>query len=93
MTSSLDNLRQEIQNIDTELVNLLRQRMSVVLKIGQAKLEQGFPMQDNKREQEVISHVLKLDHDPIPSEDLDELFQHIIRICLDAQKKAYSKSE
>lgn len=93
MTLSLDQLRQQILKIDTELVNLLRQRMNVVLKIGQAKKEQGFPMQDNKREQEVISHVLKLDHDPISSEDLDGLFRYIIRICLDAQEKTYSKSE
>ena len=54
-------------------------------------MEEGIPMQDNKREQEVISHVLKLDHDPIPSTDLDALFRHIIRICLEAQQKTYVK--
>ncbi|MCJ7812374.1 chorismate mutase [bacterium] len=91
MTSVLDGLRQKIQKIDVELVDLLRQRMNIVLKIGQVKTEQGFPMQDNKREKEVISNVLKLPHDPIPSKDLLALFQHIIDICLDAQQKSYVK--
>ena len=93
MTLSLDDLRQQVHEIDTELVNLLRKRMTVVLRIGQTKSKQGFPMQDNKREQEVISHVLTLDHDPIPSDDLNALFQHIIRICLEAQKKAYKNND
>ncbi|MBN2029899.1 chorismate mutase [bacterium] len=91
MILSLDDLRQQIEEIDTQLVDLLRKRMRVVLKIGQVKLEQGIPMQDNKREQNVISHVLTLEHDPIPTDDLNALFKHIIRICLETQKKIYLK--
>ena len=54
---SLDNIRKEIDNIDAELVPLLKKRMNCSLKVAEIKREQNLPILNEKREQEVIDNV------------------------------------
>lgn len=93
MLVSLNDLRKRIQEIDVEIVSLLRQRMNVVLEIGKIKTDMNLPIQDKIREQQVISNVLNLPHDPIDSDSLKALFQHIMQICLKAQQKTLPYNE
>ncbi|MDQ2052737.1 chorismate mutase [Natronolimnohabitans sp. A-GB9] len=51
---SLDELREEIQSIDREIVELIAQRTYVADTIAQVKEEQGLPTTDEEQEQQVM---------------------------------------
>lgn len=54
-SSELDQLRIEIDAIDTELVNLLARRAQVTSKVGQYKSKVGLPIYVPEREAELIA--------------------------------------
>lgn len=85
MVSEIEEIRADIMKIDTEIVQLLTNRMKLVLKIGQKKSENGLPILDKEREEKVIEMVTELPHSPMQTSDLTELFKHIIQICRNAQ--------
>jgi chorismate mutase len=51
---NLDELREEIQSIDRELVELIAQRTYVAETIAAVKEEQGLPTTDEEQEQAVM---------------------------------------
>ena len=51
---SLDELREEIETIDQEIVELIAQRTYVADTIAQVKEERGLPTTDEKQEQQVM---------------------------------------
>ncbi|WP_135363509.1 chorismate mutase [Halosimplex halophilum] len=51
---SLDELRDEIQSIDREIVELIAQRTYVADTIAQVKDERGLPTTDEEQEQAVM---------------------------------------
>ncbi|PCI60354.1 MAG: bifunctional chorismate mutase/prephenate dehydrogenase [Gammaproteobacteria bacterium] len=51
----LTKLRNEIDSIDTELVDLLAKRLAVTTKVGQLKSAQGVPIYAPEREAELLS--------------------------------------
>ena len=50
----LKQLRQQINDIDQEMVKLFERRMKVSSKIGQFKRENNLPIYDKKREEQVL---------------------------------------
>ena len=54
---SLENVRKEIDKIDSELIPLLKERMLCSLKVAEIKREQNLPILNEKREQEIIDFV------------------------------------
>lgn len=52
---SMEDLRREIDAIDTQLVNLLVQRRNVVERVAQVKREQDLPVSHPAREENLIS--------------------------------------
>ena len=58
MDENKTKLRNQIDVIDAQILALLKQRFEVALKIGELKKEQGAPVQDAKREEEVLKKLL-----------------------------------
>ena len=52
----LQNLRQGIDAIDRQLVELFRRRMDVTRKVGEYKRSQGIPVLDQERERQVLQN-------------------------------------
>jgi len=52
---SLDELRQQLTELDRELVSLVAKRQRIVSEIGRSKLESGRPTRDYEREKVVLS--------------------------------------
>jgi chorismate mutase len=46
----LDNLRQTIDKLDTELIELLAKRQQIAINIGQLKAQHGIAVYDEERE-------------------------------------------
>ncbi|WP_049923548.1 chorismate mutase [Halopiger djelfimassiliensis] len=55
----LDKLREEIESIDQEIVELIAQRTYVADTIAQVKDEQGLPTTDEKQEEQVMERAGK----------------------------------
>jgi monofunctional chorismate mutase len=55
----IEQLRNEIDNIDLQLVSLLNLRYSYCNEIGKIKKEQGIAVLDSNREQEIIDKLSK----------------------------------
>lgn len=52
---TIESLRNEIDKIDTHLIQLLNTRYECCVKIGELKKEQGTVVLDNNREKEIIN--------------------------------------
>lgn len=73
MSDILDNYRLEINNIDEELLTLLKKRMKLSIKIGKFKKENNIPILNKNRENQVLERINtcnKKDNEIIISENL-----------------------
>lgn len=52
----LQNLRQDIDAIDRQMVELFRRRMDVTARVGDYKRERGIPVLDQERERQVLQN-------------------------------------
>jgi chorismate mutase len=81
VTVSIDQLRQRIDALDERLVELLNERASCALAIGELKKALGLEIYQPNREAQVLTHVR--DHGaaiggPLGPEALTRLFERII---------------
>lgn len=83
----LKQYRDQIDVIDRKLADLFQQRMDVVDKVGQYKLERNLPVLDAKREQEVLAAKAALARDEGMSADLAALFEHLMAVSRRRQRK------
>ena len=80
MTSStLDDLRRDIDRVDEVLVRLLNERARCVCEVGRLKKEQGVDVYQPDREKEVLEHVRSVAAEgPLGAEAVARLFERII---------------
>ena len=78
---SLDELRDEIEEIDAEIVESIARRTYVVESVAQVKKERGMDIHDPEREEAVLERVAEravaLDIDPDDVRDIFELLMDI----------------
>ena len=86
---SLDDLRNQLTDIDRQIVDLIAARQSVVDEIGNAKLDAGQATRDYEREKDVIdsarAHAAALGVDPKLAE---EILTALIRASLTHQERS-----
>ena len=80
---SLDELREEIQSIDREIVELIAQRTYVAETIADVKAEQGLATTDESQEQAVMERA----GENADAFDVDEnLVKAIFRLLIELNK-------
>mgnify|MGYP002226178161 CR=1 FL=1 len=77
--SDLEQYRQEIDELDEQLVRLFLRRMEVTGKVGEYKLAHGMQVLDRERERRVLAKRASLAVDIRQEEDVKELFQTMHR--------------
>lgn len=85
---SLDELRQEIDEIDQEILKILVKRVEVVKQIGELKNEQNLPIVDEQRKEQVLESITqraKIFH--LSEEFVKKLFQQIHDHSVELEKK------
>lgn len=88
MNDELNALRNEINQIDEGLLQLLHQRQQVVNKIGKYKQTHGIPARDAKREAQLLKQLKQLAKEQnflLSEEDLEVIFGAIIQRALNFQ--------
>ncbi len=74
----ISDWRDKIDEIDRKLVELLNQRAACVLKIGRLKREQGLPVYEPKREDQIFHNVQETNTGPLDNAAVRRVFERII---------------
>jgi chorismate mutase-like protein len=81
--------RRKIDDLDRELVRLLNDRARCVAEIGKIKRQNGLPIQEPNREQEVLQHALEANQGPLDNDALRRLFERIVEEGKSLQRRLF----
>ena len=84
---NIDDLRKEIDKIDSSLLSLFENRMEVVLKISEYKIKNDLEILNGVREEEIIKKNLDLVKNKDFLIEVEEFFRSVMEISRDFQKK------
>lgn len=79
--NDIRSLREKIDNIDNEIIALIKKRAYIAIKLGQIKKLQNMPIKDYKREKEIFDRIKAKDCSPLSVESLINIFKEIIHAC------------
>ncbi len=80
--------RRRMDEIDKKLVDLLNERSQCALEIGRIKQEQGIPIYQPARENEVLSNAEGNNKGPLSHAAIRRLFERIIDEARSAERLA-----
>jgi chorismate mutase len=75
---SIDDWRRRINQLDSELLQLLNERARIAVKVGESKKEAGVSLCDHTREREVIERMCRVNEGPLDDRAIVELYRAII---------------
>lgn len=71
-------LREQIDAIDAQLLDLLNQRTEVALELSRHKRESGLDLRDLRREAQILSRTRDLNAGPLDPVAVERLFRAIL---------------
>ena len=74
----IDKIRQSINQLDNDLLQIFNQRAALALKIGEVKKELGLPIYDPRREKLIFERMKKLNDGPLDDAAIIRLFERVI---------------
>ena len=75
----IDHWRKEIDQLDAELLRLLKMRARLALKVGALKQAAHLPFCDPERERNVLLRLQEMNAGPLDERAVDKVFRRIIR--------------
>jgi chorismate mutase/prephenate dehydratase len=78
MTMSVRHLREQIDVIDAQLLDLMSRRAKVSLELGRQKREAGLGLRDAGREEQILSRARELNPGPLDPAAVERLFRAIL---------------
>ena len=75
----IDHWRNEIDQIDSELLQLLNMRARLAMKVGALKQAAHLPFCDPERERTVLQRLQELNSGPLDERAVGKVFRRIIR--------------
>ena len=85
--------RKKIDEIDRRLVHSLNERARCVAEIGKIKRENGIPILESHREEEVLRHAIEANKGPLENTAIGRLFEAIVRESRELQQKLFEKED
>ncbi|MBN1345731.1 MAG: prephenate dehydratase [Phycisphaerae bacterium] len=83
---TLEELRQKINGLDKEIVELLNQRAEVVIEIGKLKAKDGSPIYAPDREKEILERIRKTSRGSIPDRALVAIWRELMSASFSLEK-------
>ena len=83
----LEILREEIDDLDSNILKLINRRLELARKIGREKQEQGLSTLNNARESLVLQHLEKLNQGPLTQTALQLIFKEIMAAARELQSQ------
>ena len=78
--SKIDQIRIEIDKMDTELVNLLNKRAELAFNIKQLKLANNMPILDSEREDKIHQTIKENSQGLLKEADLERIYRLLLEI-------------
>lgn len=82
---SLHNLRDELNGIDDQIVDLLRRRSELAEQVGRTKRENDLPFYQPDRERQILDSLAGKDLGRFPLPAAQAIFREIMAACLSIQ--------
>src|SRR6185312_434893 len=83
----LKPLREQIDTIDAQILDLLNQRARVAQQVGHVKAETNAPVFRPEREAQVLRSVADRNPGPLPARDVQTIFREIMSVCRALEKR------
>ncbi len=74
----LEELRKRIDEVDQQILGLLRQRVELVLKVGEIKREHNVRVYDPERERRILDALSARAEPPLQQDRARRIFERII---------------
>lgn len=87
MDNKLKPLREQIDSIDAQILDLLSQRARVAQEVGHVKAETNAPVFRPEREAQVLRSVADRNPGPLVSADVQTIFREIMSACRALEKR------
>ncbi|CAN5320343.1 prephenate dehydratase [soil metagenome] len=87
MEKKLKPLREQIDTIDVQILDLLNMRARVAQQVGHVKSETNAPIYRPEREAQVLRGVAERNPGPLASTDLQTIFREIMSACRALEKR------
>ena len=84
----LHALHQRINDLNSAILTLVKQRSEAVIAIAQVKEELGITAFDQRREEEMLRRVVRAAQGPYDEGELREIFTALFRASLALQQRA-----
>lgn len=79
--------RKEINRLNEEILEKIRERVIIALKVGKAKQRYGKPVIDKAREYAVLNQVrASAEAKGLNPKTIERIFTEIIRACVEAEE-------
>ena len=75
----LKGYREEINQIDRGIVDLLNRRAEKVLLIKRMKEKHDIPLYDAKREEDLMNNIVNYNKGPLYNDNIVQIFESILR--------------
>ena len=86
MDKRILELRQQIDDLDEEIIQLLKKRMEVSKEVGKLKAKLDIPVEDKNREDEIIDRLTKQAGRNLSEEKLIRIFTAVFKSSKQVQK-------
>lgn len=77
MEESITRIREEIDRIDSELLQLLSRRMELAAEVGRIKASKGIPLFHPEREELIFQRLQRINPGPLSEESLRSIYREI----------------
>lgn len=91
MNEKLTELREQLDAINRQLLQLLNERATISREIGQIKEKQGVPKFDPIREKQMLEEIISLNEGPFDDSTLKYLFKEIFKASLGLQEEEHKR--
>ena len=89
----ISDWRKKIDEIDRSLVRLLNERARCAVEIAKIKRQNGLPLQEPNREQEVLQQAFDANEGPLPDQAIQRVFERIVEEGKALQKRLFEEQQ
>jgi chorismate mutase len=75
---TIDEIRQQIDDLDSDLLNIFNRRALLALQIGRIKKTRGLPVYDPSREKKIFDRMRADNPGPLDNQAIVRLFERVI---------------
>ncbi len=86
MSNNLEELRNRVDSLNIQILDLINERTSVIHAISKVKDKQGVKRYDPIREREMLNFLKNYNEGPLPNGVLEEIFKGIFMSALEIQE-------